>query len=133
MPKELVTSIARKNSLTGEIGFEPEVPIGVLAENVLMSDGSSLADRNGVEVFFGKCITAGDIESKEVICPELKKLKKGVVINVHFRYTNTATSPTLNVNNLGDVSLYQDIYDVSSDTSIGRGMGKQPNFSWNDG
>ena len=52
-------------------------------------------------IFYGYCSTSASSESKTVTCTAYDALTKGDIISVAFTYTNTATSPTLNVNSKG--------------------------------
>lgn len=50
---------------------------------------------------YGTCSTAADAVAKVATCANFDKLITGVTIHVKFTNTNTATNPTLNVNNTG--------------------------------
>lgn len=56
---------------------------------------------------YGECSTAGSTAAKTVTVANLLSLKAGVTIHVKFTNTNTATSPTLNVNGLGAKAICQ--------------------------
>ena len=56
---------------------------------------------------YGACSTAASTAAKEVIITNFK-LTAGETVAVSFGYANTATSPTLNVNNTGAKSIYCD-------------------------
>ena len=55
-------------------------------------------------IWYGTCATAAATVAKAVTCSGFA-LKKGVAILVKFTYTNTAASPTLNVNGTGAISI----------------------------
>ena len=50
---------------------------------------------------YGTCSTNADVAAKVVTCASFDKLLVGVTIRVRFDKTNTASSPTLNVNSTG--------------------------------
>lgn len=49
--------------------------------------------------YFGTCDTAANTAAKVVNCPDFKTLRAGASIAVQFTHTNTASSPSLKVNN----------------------------------
>ena len=59
---------------------------------------------------YGTCSTAANVAAKVVTCADFNELITGVTIHVKFSYPNTATNPTLNVNNTGakTISRYAD-------------------------
>lgn len=56
---------------------------------------------------YGTCDTAADTVKKVVTCANFTTLITGVTIHVKFTYSNTASSPTLNVNGTGDKTIYR--------------------------
>lgn len=56
---------------------------------------------------YGTCNTAADTAAKTVICPDFTTLMHGVTIRVRFDESNTAASPTLNVNGKGAKPIYK--------------------------
>lgn len=68
-----------------------------------------ITSKDGVEHLtgYGECSTAGSTAAKTVTVANLLSLKAGVTIHVKFTNTNTATSPTLNVNSLGAKAISQ--------------------------
>ena len=63
---------------------------------------------------FVECETAGNVANKTVSIDNFT-LVKGSRITVNFKYTNTATNPTLNVSSTGAKSIYYRGYPVVSD------------------
>ena len=55
-------------------------------------------------IYYGACSTTAATVAKTVSCSGFT-LKTGACIAVKFTYTNTAASPTLNVNSTGDLAL----------------------------
>lgn len=60
--------------------------------------------QNGSGLWYGTCSTAAATVAKVVTCSNFV-LKAGAAIAVKFTYTNTAASPTLNVNSTGDIAI----------------------------
>lgn len=56
---------------------------------------------------FGTCTTAGNESLKIVNCENFTELIDGVTIKVKFEYNNTASNPTININNTGVKPLYR--------------------------
>ena len=56
---------------------------------------------------YGTCTTAAATAAKEVTCANFDQLIIGVTIHVKFTYSNTAASPTLNVNGTGALKIYR--------------------------
>ena len=69
----------------------------------------------------GTCSTAGSTAAKIVTCADFTTLLTGVAIVVKFTYSNTAASPTINVNGTGAYPIY-----VSGTSS----PGITPETSW---
>lgn len=65
--------------------------------------------RGNANIFYGACTDSASTVAKTVNCTEFtsENLKAGVVVLVNFTYSNTATSPTLNVNGTGAKPLYK--------------------------
>lgn len=57
--------------------------------------------------YYGVCNTAASIATKEVTISGYFKLEPGAMIVVKFTNSNTASTPTLNVNNTGAKPLYR--------------------------
>lgn len=60
--------------------------------------------QNSGRLYFGTCSTSSATVAKVVTCSDFT-LNKGAAILVKFTYTNTASSPTLNVNGTGAVAM----------------------------
>ena len=56
---------------------------------------------------YGTCATAAATAAKVVTCTDFDQLLTGVTIHVKFTYTNTAATPTLNVNGTGAKNIYK--------------------------
>ena len=56
---------------------------------------------------YGTCDTAASTAAKVVTCSDFTTLITGVTIHVKFTYSNSASSPTLNVNSTGAKSIYR--------------------------
>lgn len=54
---------------------------------------------------YGTCTTAASTSTKVVSCANFSELVTGVTIHVRFTYSNTAASPTLDVNSTGAKNL----------------------------
>ena len=52
---------------------------------------------------YGTCATEATTVAKVVTCSDFTELYTGVTIHVKFTYSNTAASPTLNINSQGGV------------------------------
>lgn len=55
---------------------------------------------------FGTCSTPADVAAKIAVLDNFDVLMNGVMIQVKFVYSNTASNPTLNVNNTGAKPIY---------------------------
>ena len=121
-----------------DIGLEDNLPTLGMAENghlyLSKDDGNMyLGLPNGSLLplnrspYFGKCTTAASTNSK-VVSLDVEDsnfyLKSGVMISVRFNNENTASSPTLNVNNTGAIAI------KSFGTTA---IGSTPNTSWHSG
>lgn len=73
---------------------------------------------------YGTCDTAAGTAAKVVTCANFDKLLTGVTIHVKFTYSNTAASPTLNVNSTGAKTIYR--YGTTKPTG-------EAKSSWNAG
>lgn len=67
---------------------------GMLLEEYIASKAT------GGGIAFATCDTAADVTAKVAACSDFK-LETGAVVAVKFTNTNTATSPTININNTG--------------------------------
>lgn len=56
---------------------------------------------------YGTCSTGASTAAKVVTCANFDKLLTGVTIHVKFTYSNTNSSPTLNVNSTGAKTIYR--------------------------
>ena len=56
---------------------------------------------------YGTCDTGASTAAKVVTCANFDKLLTGVTIHVKFTYSNTNSSPTLNVNSTGAKNIYR--------------------------
>lgn len=56
---------------------------------------------------YGTCSTAAATAAKVVTCAAFDKLETGVTIHVKFDNSNTASTPTLNVNSTGAKNIYK--------------------------
>lgn len=56
---------------------------------------------------YGTCSTAAATAAKTVSISDITSLTEGLVIYVKFTYANSASSPTLNLNNLGAKAIMQ--------------------------
>lgn len=56
---------------------------------------------------YGTCTTAADTAAKVVTCADFDQLMEGITIHVKFTNSNSATNPTLNVNNTGAKNIYK--------------------------
>ena len=56
---------------------------------------------------YGTCSTAAAIAAKTVSISDITSLTEGLVIYIKFTYANSATSPTLNLNDLGAKAIMQ--------------------------
>ena len=124
-PTGISASVANNNSLSPTITFkttavikaacEATVPISV--DGLVISKKFSFAiaktgekgdtGKDGKQLF-AKCLTASDIATKTAtITPSTSfSLCVGATVSVTFNESNTATSPTLNVNSTGAKPIY---------------------------
>lgn len=56
---------------------------------------------------YGYCETAAGTTAKKVTVPNVSELTEGLAIIVRFKNSNSASSPTLNVNGLGAKNIYR--------------------------
>jgi len=56
---------------------------------------------------YGTCDTAAATAAKVVTCADFTTLITGITIHVKFTYSNTHTTPTLNVNSTGAKNIYR--------------------------
>lgn len=121
-----------------EKGVEANLPTSGMAEDghlYLSNDNGNmyLGMPNGSLLplnrspYYGQCSTASSTNSKVVtldVDDDNFYLNSGVMISVKFTNDNTATSPTLNVNNTGAVAVK--LYGTTA-------IGNTPNTSWHSG
>lgn len=81
---------------------------------------------------YGTCSTAAGTAAKVVTCANFDKLEIGVTIHVKFDNANTASSPTLNVNNLGPKKIAIAVADGTAQQPLGYGwnMGAVVSFTY---
>lgn len=80
----------------------------------IMAQGTSSASVAGN--YYAECDTSASTPAKVITVPatEYFVLQVGDIVNVKFTYTNTATNPTLNINNTGNKTI---VYDTSAVTT----------------
>ena len=80
----------------------------------IMAQGTSSASVAGN--YYAECDTSASTPAKVITVPatEYFVLQVGDIVNVKFTYTNTATNPTLNINNTGNKPI---VYDTSAVTT----------------
>lgn len=80
----------------------------------IMAQGTASASVAGN--YYAECDTSASTPAKVITVPatEYFVLQVGDIVNVKFTYTNTATNPTLNINNTGNKPI---VYDTSAITS----------------
>lgn len=61
---------------------------------------------NATNIYYGKCSTAAGTAAKTVTVDSNFILKEGVTVIIYFTNSNTASSPTLNVNSKGAKPIY---------------------------
>lgn len=124
-PTGISASVANNNSLSPTITFkttavikaacEATVPISVdgLVINKKFSFAIAKTGEKGDtgkdgKQLFAKCLTASDIATKTatITPPTSFSLYVGATVSVTFNESNTATSPTLNVNSTGAKPIY---------------------------
>ena len=76
---------------------------------------------NATNVAYGTCATAADVAAKVVTLAGNTnwKLATGSIVTVKFTATNTAASPTLNVNGTGAYPIYYNNAEYTSSSSYG--------------
>lgn len=81
----------------------------------LMAQGTSATVSGN---YYGECTTAAAAAAKEVDVPASENfvLQVGDIVGVKFTYTNTASTPTINVNSSGAKRIYYNNAEVGSDT-----------------
>lgn len=67
---------------------------------------------------YGVCSTGASTASKIVTLSDFDGLLTGVTIQVKFQYSNTANSPTLNVNGTGAYPIYTDGVNYAGKTNL---------------
>ena len=74
---------------------------------IAFNDNDTLVEIGGkVTSMYGTCSTSSDTAEKAVTISNLSQIDTGATIRVKFTNANTATDPTLNVNNLGAKPIY---------------------------
>ena len=102
------------------------------AVNYSISD--SRAFKNNLGIAYGTCDTGASIATK-TITVEGKgfKLSSGAIIGVKFTNTNTASNPTLNVNNTGAKSIWYDTALITTSNQKFAGEANRITFFMYDG
>ena len=77
-----------------------------MANKVISSFDIGTGDNYTLSVPYGKCSTAADAVAKTVSVDGQFALEAGAIVAVRFAATNSATSPTLNVNGTGAKAIY---------------------------
>lgn len=90
----------------------PSTAIGSAVKPIYWN-GTSMTPANPV---FGTCSTGASSQTKSVTAADFS-LVYGATIHVYFTYTNTATSPKLNVNYTGAKSIYLNSYTAAGKTT----------------
>ena len=67
---------------------------------------------------YGTCDTAASTAAKVVTCANFDKLITGVTIHVYFKYTNSASSPTMNVNSTGAKTIYKSYVSSTNNSKL---------------
>ena len=102
------------NKTTGATVFYADIDVGscYIGGDSVQIGGSTLTDKTSelesgqaaLEATYGVCYTAAATAAKTVSITGFV-LKKGASVRVKFAYSNTASSPTLNVNDTGAKSI----------------------------
>lgn len=97
--------VALRKKMVGVNTPSPEAALHVVGdtriEGTLIPDD---IDYTFDKPYFGVCGTAAATQTKVVTCDEFR-LEKGTLLAVQFTYTNTATSPSMNVNGTGAIAI----------------------------
>lgn len=111
---ELTLSDVPWSKITGEPGNASTSAAGFMSS----TDKAKLDNTN---VAYGTCTTAAATAEKVVTIDGNSNwaLTKGALITVKFSYTNTATKPSLNVNNTGAKFIYYNNAVYNSNSSYG--------------
>lgn len=64
-------------------------------------------DQNGYKPLYGTCATAANTAEKAVVLSDFAGYVSGIEVRVKFTNSNTASNPTLNVNNKGAKVIYR--------------------------
>jgi len=86
--------------------------VGTVTATTFSGNGAGLA---GIVTAIGTCATASDIAAKTVAVSNFS-LVAGVNVLVIFTSSNSAASPTLNVNSTGDIAIYHEDGNAASAT-----------------
>lgn len=97
--------VALRKKMVGINTPSPEAALHVVGdtrvEGTLIPDD---IDYTFDKPYFGVCETAAATQTKVVTCDEFR-LEKGALLAVQFTYANTATSPSMNVNETGAIAI----------------------------
>lgn len=98
-------------SWTGQILMSTDTEPGLYWRTNLTTETPSYGawakvwDSSNHRVFYGTCTEAAGTAAKPVVCTNYDEMRVGDIITVKFDNTNTAASPTLNVNGKGSKSI----------------------------
>lgn len=97
--------VALRKKMVGINTPSPEAALHVVGdtrvEGTLIPDD---IDYTFDKPYFGVCETAAATQTKVVTCDEFR-LEKGALLAMQFTYANTATSPSMNVNETGAIAI----------------------------
>lgn len=86
--------------------------------------GSDNITRPIAATLYGTCATAVNVGEKAVVCEAFDAFVTGMTITVKFTNSNTASTPTLNINSKGAKAIYK--YGTTK-------PGTTPSESWSAG
>lgn len=111
-----IISVNSAQTVYGAVRFAEDVPVDckynyneiqdLKAEIENLEAGSSASTQAGNGIYYGTCSTAYNIAAKTVKVDDSFELKPGAVVAVKFTTYNSASNPTLNVNNTGAQRIY---------------------------
>ena len=91
--------------------------LGAMRSNItsLQQDSQGIsATVTSMQAVYATCGTAQGTAAKVATCADFK-LRKGAMVSVKFTYANTASNPTLNVNNTGAKAIYLNSAPIQQD------------------
>ena len=83
-------------------------------------------------IYYGKSITAGNIQTKQVVLKEIPSFQPGDILSVYFAYGNLIDGPTLIITN-GDINENNSISNDTGLNILAPGQGAAVIGSWTDG